>query len=167
MHLALQIYNSLKQQGHTLAVAESCTGGLIAAAITDIAGSSAVFDRGVVTYSNQAKTDLLGVPPALIQTHGAVSAEVAQAMAEGLLAQTTQVQYTLAVTGIAGPSGGSAEKPVGLVYIACAARGKPTQVERHVFTNAPRQQVRHQAAEAALGLLLAVCGGSSSTHSAI
>ena len=107
----------------TLATAESCTGGLIAAACTAIAGSSDWFDRGVVTYSNAAKTELLGVPVAMIERFGAVSAEVARAMADGVLARTP-ASLALAVTGIAGPAGGSPDKPVGTVWLAWAVRGK-------------------------------------------
>lgn len=107
----------------TLATAESCTGGLIAAACTAVAGSSDWFERGMVTYSNVAKTELLGVPAAMIVRFGAVSAEVAQAMAEGVLARTP-ASLALAVTGIAGPGGGSPDKPVGTVWLAWAVRGR-------------------------------------------
>lgn len=106
--------------GHwLLATAESCTGGMIAAACTDLAGSSAWFERGFVSYSNAAKNELLGVPKELIQQHGAVSEEVARAMAQGALAHS-RAQVTVAVTGVAGPSGGSAAKPVGTVWFAFA-----------------------------------------------
>jgi len=113
---------ALTARGLTLATAESCTGGLIAAACTAIAGSSDWFERGVVTYSNAAKTELLGVPAAMIARFGAVSAEVARAMAEGVLARTP-ASLALAVTGIAGPGGGSPDKPVGTVWLAWAVRG--------------------------------------------
>ena len=113
---------ALTARGLTLATAESCTGGLIAAACTAIAGSSDWFDRGVVTYSNAAKIELLGVPAAMIVRFGAVSEEVAGAMAEGMLARTP-ASLALAVTGIAGPGGGSPDKPVGTVWLACAVRG--------------------------------------------
>ena len=112
----------LTARGLTMATAESCTGGLIAAACTAIAGSSDWFERGVVTYSNAAKTELLGVPAATIARFGAVSAEVAQAMAEGVLARTPAA-LALAVTGIAGPGGGSPGKPVGTVWLAWGVRG--------------------------------------------
>lgn len=105
-----------------LATAESCTGGMIAAACTDLSGSSAWFDRGFVTYSNAAKTEMLGVDPALIAAHGAVSEPVARAMAAGALAHS-QAQVTVAVTGVAGPTGGSAEKPVGTVWLGYAVAG--------------------------------------------
>ena len=112
-----------------LATAESCTGGLIAGAMTEIAGSSDVFDRGFVTYSNEAKAEMLGVPAALIATHGAVSSQVAREMAEGAL-RHSRADIAVAVTGVAGPGEGSASKPVGLVYL-CAARreGTPSLAE--------------------------------------
>ncbi|WP_284618112.1 CinA family protein [Aquabacterium humicola] len=122
----------LRSRGERLATAESCTGGLIAGACTDLAGSSDWFERGFVSYSNAAKTELLGVPAALIDAHGAVSEPVALAMAEGALAQSP-ADWAVAVTGIAGPGGGSAEKPVGLVWLAWMRRGGAAQAERHVF----------------------------------
>ncbi|WP_044564413.1 CinA family protein [Azospirillum sp. B4] len=139
--------------GLWLATAESCTGGLIAGSLTAIAGSSSVVDRGVVTYSNQAKVDLLGVPDGLIALHGAVSREVAHAMAEGLLARS-RADIALSVTGIAGPGGGSLEKPVGLVYLGCARRDRPVVVERHVFPG-DREAVRLAAVARALAMGLA------------
>jgi nicotinamide-nucleotide amidase len=113
---------ALRARGGRLATAESCTGGLIAAACTAVAGSSDWFERGWVTYSNEAKTELLGVPPALIERHGAVSEEVALAMAAGAL-QASRAGLALAVTGIAGPGGGTPGKPVGTVWLAWALRG--------------------------------------------
>ena len=113
---------ALRGRGARMASAESCTGGLIAAACTSLAGSSDWFERGFVTYSNEAKTEMLGVPAALIVSHGAVSAEVACAMAEGALARS-RVSFAVSVTGIAGPGGGSEEKPVGTVWIALDFRG--------------------------------------------
>ena len=113
---------ALRAAGLTLATAESCTGGLIAAACTAVAGSSDWFERGFVTYSNQAKTEMLGVPAALIAAHGAVSAEVAQAMAEGALMHS-RADLAVAVTGIAGPGGATPGKPVGTVWLAVARRG--------------------------------------------
>jgi nicotinamide-nucleotide amidase len=115
-----------------LATAESCTGGLIAAALTAIAGSSDVVDRGFVTYSNEAKNQMIGVPMPLIETHGAVSDAVARAMAEGALARS-RAAIAVSVTGVAGPGGGSAEKPVGLVWFGLAQTGKPSLTERQVF----------------------------------
>lgn len=134
-----------------LAVAESCTGGWIAAACTDLAGSSRWFERGVVTYSNEAKQQLLGVPPALIAAHGAVSEAVVRAMAEGLRARAP-VQHALAVSGVAGPDGGSVEKPVGTVWIAWAGEGD-TAVRRFQFAG-DRSAVRQQAVLACLEGLL-------------
>lgn len=125
----LALYES---RGLTIATAESCTGGLIAAALTAIAGSSSVVAGGFVTYSNAMKTKMVGVPEATLAAVGAVSAEVAEAMAEGALRETG-ADVALSCTGIAGPSGATATKPVGLVFLACATRGAPTRVERHVF----------------------------------
>lgn len=121
--------DALRARGAMLASAESCTGGLIAAACTELAGSSDWFERGFVTYSNEAKTELLGVDAALIAAHGAVSEPVALAMAEGALARS-QARFAVAVTGVAGPGGGSAEKPVGTVWLAVAASGEATRAER-------------------------------------
>ena len=115
---------ALKQRGWMLATAESCTGGMIAAACTDLAGSSEWFDRGVVTYSYEAKTELLGVDAALIAQHGAVSEPVVRAMAEGAIAHS-RAHIAVAVTGIAGPGGGSPAKPVGTVWVAIVLRGRP------------------------------------------
>lgn len=114
---------ALQSRGWMLATAESCTGGLIAGACTDLAGSSAWFERGVVTYSNEAKSELLGVPADVIAQHGAVSEEVARAMAEGAVSRS-HAQIAVAVTGIAGPGGGSPDKPVGTVWISIALRGQ-------------------------------------------
>ena len=130
-----------------MATAESCTGGMIAAACTDLAGSSAWFERGFVTYSNAAKTELLGVPAALIAEHGAVSEPVVRAMAEGALRQS-RTHIAVAVTGVAGPGGGSANKPVGSVWLGWAtATGVVTQM-RHF--EGDRQQVRQATLQHAL-----------------
>jgi nicotinamide-nucleotide amidase len=142
-----------RRAGTKLATAESCTGGAIAAALTDIAGSSDVFERGFVVYSNEAKSEMLGVPAALIARHGAVSEEVAAAMAEGALAHS-RAGAVVSVTGIAGPGGGTATKPVGLVYIGCALRGGRPAVERHIFAG-DRAAVRAATVKRALELLLA------------
>jgi nicotinamide-nucleotide amidase len=136
-----------------LATAESCTGGMVAAAITDIAGSSEVFDRGFVTYSNQAKMDLLGVPREMLETCGAVSEQVARAMAEGALRNSTAA-IAVAITGIAGPGGGSIDKPVGLVHFACAANGTMTRHMVEVFADCDRAAVRKFATVRALKLVL-------------
>ena len=150
--LVLRIAASLRERGTMLASAESCTGGLVAAACTDIAGSSEWFERGFVTYSNAAKVELLGVPLALIEAHGAVSAEVARAMAEGAIA-ASKAGHAVAITGIAGPGGGSAEKPVGTVWLACSKRGGPTLV-RLLGAQGDRAAIRAQSVIAALVLLL-------------
>jgi len=134
-----------------VATAESCTGGLIAASLTEIAGSSDVVDRGFVTYSNEAKTDLLGVPADLIATHGAVSEEVARAMAQGAIARS-KANVAAAVTGIAGPKGGTPTKPVGLVHLAVARRGGDVRHERHVFPG-DRRQVRLATVERVFAML--------------
>lgn len=147
---------TLPARGWLMATAESCTGGLIAAACTDLAGSSAWFDRGVVSYSNEAKSELLGVDAALIAAHGAVSEPVARAMAEGVLARS-KAELAVAVTGIAGPGGGSADKPVGTVWLAWARRGQPTRADRHVFAG-DRAAVRWQTCEVALRGVLAASG---------
>ncbi|NYZ12037.1 CinA family protein [Azospirillum sp. RWY-5-1] len=118
--------------GYTIATAESCTGGLIAALLTDIPGSSKVVDRGFVTYSNAAKSDMLGIPPSLIHTHGAVSPEVAAAMAVGALSKS-RADVTVAVTGIAGPGGATETKPVGRVYIATAVRRGLVKHKEYTF----------------------------------
>nr|WP_241013691.1 CinA family protein [Pandoraea nosoerga] len=130
-----------------LASAESCTGGLVAAAITDISGSSNWFERGFVTYSNQAKTEMIGVPPELIDRHGAVSEPVARAMAEGALLNS-RAQISVSITGVAGPGGGTADKPVGMVCFAWSNR-LSTIVETKHFKG-DRTQVRSQAAQHAL-----------------
>lgn len=133
LDLAETMRDRLQAAGLWVATAESCTGGLIAGCLTAIAGSSAIVDRGFVTYSNEAKTAMLGVPADLITAQGAVSAEVAEAMARGVLDKAPAVGLSLAVTGIAGPGGGTVEKPVGLVYISAARRDGPCRVERHIF----------------------------------
>ena len=145
--LVATIAKRLLGRGEWLACAESCTGGLIAKQLTDLAGSSQWFERGMVTYSNRAKTELLGVPEPLLAQHGAVSRECAEAMALGLLSRAP-VQWTLAVTGIAGPGGGSKGKPVGTVWIACAHPGG-AEVRLYRFRGS-RARIREQAAEAAL-----------------
>ena len=149
--LAEQVLDLCRRKKLLLATAESCTGGMIAAALTDIAGSSDVVERGFVTYSNRAKTELLGVAADLIARQGAVSAEVAAAMVEGALAHAP-VDLAIAVTGIAGPGGGSAEKPVGLVYLGVATRGGTTRIERRVFPG-DRASVRCATVKRALQLL--------------
>jgi len=142
---------ALTRRSGMLCTAESCTGGLIAAACTDRAGSSDWFERGVVSYSNAAKTELLGVPAALIEAHGAVSEPVARAMAEGALARS-HAQWALAVTGVAGPGGGSLAKPVGTVWLAWAGPAG-VQAEHRLFSG-DRAAVRQATARRALEGLL-------------
>ncbi|MGE5502991.1 MAG: CinA family protein [Actinomycetota bacterium] len=143
--------DACRAAGLTVATAESCTGGLVAAALTAVAGSSDVVERGFVTYSNEAKTEMLGVPAAMIGAHGAVSEPVARAMAEGALAHS-RAAVTVAITGIAGPGGGSAEKPVGLVHFACARRGSATTHARIVYTGT-RDTIRMHACIHALAMV--------------
>jgi nicotinamide-nucleotide amidase len=149
--MAAAVLDRCRSRGWRLATAESCTGGLVAAALTAIGGSSNVVERGFVTYSNEAKTELLGVPPETIAAHGAVSAETAGAMAEGAVARAP-ADLAVSVTGVAGPGGGSAEKPVGLVVLGLARRGQATRTERHLFSG-DRAAVRGAALRAALALL--------------
>jgi len=139
------------------ATAESCTGGLIIAAMTDIAGSSSVVDRGFITYSNEAKMEMLGVTAATLDAFGAVSAQTAQEMAEGALARS-HAGIALAVTGIAGPDGGSAEKPVGLVWFGLAMKGSRTVVESRVFDNRGRDFIRRETVRHALAMGLEALG---------
>lgn len=143
---------ALIRRRESIGTAESCTGGLIAAACTGLPGSSAWFERGVVSYSNEAKSELLGVPTALIAQHGAVSAEVAEQMARGLLARAP-IDWALSVTGIAGPTGGSPVKPVGTVWLALVRTGQPARVWREHFSG-DRQQVRAQTVMAGLTALI-------------
>ncbi|ABC37828.1 CinA family protein [Burkholderia thailandensis] len=145
--LAIRVGNKLRDEHLTLATAESCTGGMIATAITDISGSSGWFERGFVTYSNAAKIEMIGVPADLIDKHGAVSEPVARAMVEGAL-RNSRAQVALAVTGIAGPGGGSEHKPVGTVAFGWSNR-LHTAVETLVFKG-DREQIRVQAAAHAL-----------------
>jgi nicotinamide-nucleotide amidase len=140
-----------------VATAESCTGGLIIAAMTDIPGSSSMVDRGFVTYSNDAKIELLGVSSVTLDAHGAVSAETAREMAAGALARS-HAGIALAVTGIAGPDGGSPDKPVGLVWFGLAMTGQPTVTERRVFENNGRDYIRRQTVRHALEMGLKALG---------
>lgn len=140
-----------RARGWTLATAESCTGGLIAGALTAISGSSDVVSGGFVTYANAAKRDLLGVSEALLATHGAVSEPVAKAMAEGARART-RAQIAVAATGIAGPSGGTASKPVGTVHVGLAVAGRDT-AHRHLVLVGDRDAVRRQTVLAALNMI--------------
>jgi nicotinamide-nucleotide amidase len=151
--LARAVLDAAQTRGWMLAAAESCTGGLVAAALTDIPGSSAVFERGWVTYANPAKQELLGVPAETLARFGAVSGPTAAAMAEGALARSP-AHLAVSVTGVAGPGGGSPEKPVGLVWFACALRGQSAQPTERRFGDLGRGGVRDAATRFALELLL-------------
>lgn len=152
--LARAVLEAARRQGLTIATAESCTGGLVAAALTGIAGSSDVVDRGFVTYSNAAKSAMLGVPAELIASVGAVSAEVAAAMAEGAL-RASGAGLAVSITGIAGPGGATATKPVGLVHLGIAARdGRVNRLERRYAAALGRTGIRRAATIDALTLLL-------------
>jgi nicotinamide-nucleotide amidase len=146
-----------KAAGLTAATAESCTGGLVAGLLTEIAGSSAVLERGFVVYSNAAKQELLGVPAETLANHGAVSEQTAVAMAEGAL-HASRAEVSVSVTGIAGPDGGTDTKPVGLVHFACARRGKPTVTREGRFGAIGRAEVRLASVRVALDLLEAALG---------
>jgi nicotinamide-nucleotide amidase len=152
LNLARQVLDLAREAGIKVTAAESCTGGLVMAALTDLAGASDVVDRGFVTYSNTAKSEMLGVAPELIEAHGAVSQAVAKAMAEGALARS-QASIAVSITGIAGPGGGSAQKPVGLVWFALARTGAPTITLEKRFTETTRAGIRAASVETALALL--------------
>ena len=152
--LAAQVIAANRASGRVVALAESCTGGLVAAALTDIAGSSAVLDRGFVTYSNESKQELLGVPRDIIDTFGAVSIACAWSMAQGALSRSN-ADVAIAISGIAGPDGGTPQKPVGTVVFARAVRGSDELVEEErLLDGRTRSEIRRQAALVALELLL-------------
>jgi len=149
---AVRLLELSRKRGLKIATAESCTGGLVAAALIDIAGSSAVVDRGFVTYSNEAKQQMLGVKAAALKRHGAVSAETAAAMAKGAL-KHSQADLVVAITGIAGPGGGSKQKPVGLVYFAAAKRGGRRLARARRYGAIGRRRVRERSVAEALAML--------------
>ena len=149
---AAALLDAARAKGDRIATAESCTGGLVAATLTAVPGSSDVFDRGFVTYSNTAKSEMLGVPYWLIEKHGAVSEDVARAMAGGALSNSA-ASLAVAVTGIAGPDGGTPEKPVGLVHFAAGRPEGPMHHERVVFGDLGRAEVRRRSVERALSML--------------
>lgn len=153
---AEQLVTLAKAKGKMVAVAESCTGGLVAAAITSISGSSEIFERGFVTYANMAKHQMLGVPLDMLQACGAVSKEVAIAMAEGVL-NHSYAHISVAITGIAGPTGGTVEKPVGLVHIASRYAKMPV-VHKVFHFSGNREEIRNDAVSAALDMLLEQLG---------
>jgi nicotinamide-nucleotide amidase len=146
------LLDAYRQKGFKIATAESCTGGLVAALLTEISGSSAVVERGFITYSNEAKTELIGVAADLIATHGAVSEPVARAMAEGALAHS-RADVAVAITGVAGPTGGTVTKPVGLVHFGLARKDAPTIHLERRYGDLGRENVRRRAVEDALSLL--------------
>ena len=152
--LARSVLAKCRAEGIMAATAESCTGGMIAAALTDIAGSSAVVDRGFVTYSNEAKMDMLGVREETLRMHGAVSRETALEMAAGALSRS-RAGIAVSVTGIAGPGGGSPEKPVGLVWFGLARSGHEATAEKRLFDNHGRAFIRNESVKVALGMILA------------
>ena len=154
---AEQLLTACRQQNIKIATAESCTGGLIAGCLTAVSGSSDVVERGFVTYSNEAKMEMIGVPAELIERVGAVSEEVSRAMAEGAL-QYSGAQLSLAVTGIAGPGGATEDKPVGLVHLACALEGNATEHVRAVFAG-DRDAVRMATIGTALDMAIAAVSG--------
>ncbi|WP_349372037.1 nicotinamide-nucleotide amidohydrolase family protein [Salinarimonas sp.] len=156
---ATALLDAYKTAGLTIATAESCTGGLIAGLLTDIPGSSSVVERGFVTYSNEAKSECLGVSADTLLAHGAVSEATARAMAEGALA-ASRADVAVSVTGIAGPGGGSAEKPVGLVHLACARRGGETRHRVVRYGDLGRSMVRLRTVADALDLLEDALPGS-------
>lgn len=153
MSLAAEVLNKARAKGFRIATAESCTGGLIAGALTDIAGSSDVVDRGFVTYSNEAKQQMLSVQLETLDRFGAVSEATAKEMAYGALANSL-ADITVSVTGVAGPGGGSADKPVGLVWFGLAEHGLPPVAEQMLFGDIGRAQVREKTVTHALSMLL-------------
>jgi nicotinamide-nucleotide amidase len=152
---AADLLAAARERGDRIATAESCTGGLLAATLTAIPGASDAFERGFVTYSNAAKSEMLGVPFWLIERHGAVSEDVARAMAGGALLHS-HATLAVSVTGIAGPDGGTKEKPVGLVYFAAGRRGGPIVDEKLEFGDLGRDEIRRRSVERALRLLRSV-----------
>lgn len=152
---AAEILQSCRAEGELLTSAESCTGGLLAATLTAVPGASDVFERGFVTYSNTAKSEMLGVPAWLIERHGAVSEDVARAMAGGALTHS-RATLAVAVTGIAGPDGGTKEKPVGLVHFAAGRRAGPILHEYVEFGDLGREEIRRLSVQRALALLRSV-----------
>lgn len=151
--LAGKVLRTLQQRGLMVATAESCTGGLVAGAITDLNGASEVLDRGFVTYTNDAKVEMLGVDPQTITQHGAVSEECAREMADGAL-RNSHADIAVSITGIAGPGGGSPDKPVGLVWFGLAVRDQPVRTEKRNFAPEGRAIVRRDSVMTALQIVL-------------
>ena len=155
LEAAEALLESCRSRGLRLTTAESCTGGLIASLMTEIPGSSDVVGRGFVTYSNEAKQDMLGVSAETLAAHGAVSGETAREMAAGAMARAgADASLAVAVTGVAGPGGGSAEKPVGTVWLAVASRGGETVASKHAL-DGDRTEIRRAAVECAIAMLRA------------
>lgn len=152
LQAAEALLDGCRAKGLRIATAESCTGGLVAGLLTEIAGASDVLERGFVTYSNAAKSSMLGVPEGVIDRHGAVSAAVAVAMAEGAVTHAI-ADIAVAITGVAGPGGGTPQKPVGLVYIAIASKGHPATAQRFQFPAGSRREVRLASVAEAVRLL--------------
>jgi nicotinamide-nucleotide amidase len=158
---AAAVIAACRSRGLKIATAESCTGGLVAGALTEINGASHVVDRGFVTYSNEAKQDMLGVPAAVLEKYGAVSRPTAEAMARGALVHS-QADIAVAITGVAGPGGGSADKPVGLVHFAAASRGGALVHSEQRYGDIGRANVRHKSVLQALAMLQELASGSTS-----
>ena len=156
--LAIRVLDAYRARKWTLATAESCTGGLVAGALTEIAGSSDVVDRGFVTYSNEAKAEMLGVPEETLMEYGAVSRQTAEAMARGAL-ERSGVDVTVAVTGVAGPGGGSVAKPVGLVHLFAVARNSANIRREMRYGDIGRSEIRRASVIEALNLLLELAAG--------
>ncbi|HEX2448815.1 MAG TPA: CinA family protein [Methyloceanibacter sp.] len=155
MALAVDLLSVCRDRGELIATAESCTGGLLAATMTAIPGCSDCFERGFVTYSNASKSEMLGVPVWLIERHGAVSEDVARAMAGGALTHS-RASLAVSITGIAGPDGGTADKPVGLVHLAAGRRDEPIVHERVLFGDLGRTEVQRRSVAQALRMLRAL-----------
>ena len=155
MDLAIDVLSACRERGELIATAESCTGGLVAGALTAIPGASDVFERGFVTYSNASKSEMLGVPVWLIERHGAVSEDVARAMAGGALTHS-RASLAVAITGIAGPGGGTQDKPVGLVYFAAGRRDTMISSGSVLFGDLGRAEIRRRCVELAVSLLLSL-----------
>jgi nicotinamide-nucleotide amidase len=155
---AASLLEAARERGDLLATAESCTGGLLAATLTAITGASDVFERGFVTYSNTSKSEMLGVPAWLIERHGSVSEDVARAMVGGALTHS-RATLAVAITGIAGPGGGTPDKPVGLVHLAAARRDAPVAHERLLFGDVGRNEIRRESVVQALALLASLLRG--------
>jgi nicotinamide-nucleotide amidase len=163
--LAEKVLAAARERGMFLRTAESCTGGLIAGALTSIAGSSDVFDRGFVTYANEAKQDMLGVPEDMLEEYGAVSPQVAEAMVAGALpAPSQRTTLALSVTGIAGPGGGTKEKPVGLVWFGIGSVSSPINSEKIIFPNETRDAIRMAAVKYGLEMFLTVLKDNEATN---